>query len=173
MIRKSFHALLLFAVLFATWYVFSGIRTPQFLLFGAISSAIAALLALRMQVVDQEGHPFHLTLTAPIYWLWLAKEMIKSGLAVTRLVWTPENNATPSFAWLPISQNCDLGRTIYANSITLTPGTVCVDIEHKRVFVHALEESSIDELKDGGMNNRVARLTRSKHHHTPKQQTKN
>lgn len=167
MIRKSFHALLLFAVLFGTWLIFSGIHTPRFYVFGLVSSALATFLALRMNVVDKEGHPFHLALTAPLYWLWLLKEMVKSGIGVTRIVWSPEQTITPNFAWLSITQDCDLGRTIYANSITLTPGTVCIDIERKRVFVHALEQSSIHELEDGDMDRRVSKLTRSSHQHRP------
>lgn len=169
MIRKIFHALLLFAVLFGTWLVFSGIHTPRFYWFGAISSGLATLLALRMNVVDNEGHPFHLAFTAPLYWLWLTKEMVKSGLSVTRAVWSAEQVISPKFAWLPITQDCDLGRTIYANSITLTPGTVCIDIERKRVFIHALEQSSIRDLEGGNMDKRVSRLTRNAHHHSPSQ----
>lgn len=165
MIRKSVHAVLLFAVLLGVWQVFSGINTPQFQLFGMVSAGLATLLALRMRVVDHEGHPFHLALSAPLYWLWLLKEMVESGLGVTRIVWLPEQGITPNFAWLPVMQDCDLGRTIYANSITLTPGTVCVDINGKQVFVHALEQSSIDALEKGAMGRRVARLTASRHYH--------
>lgn len=159
MITKTAHALLLFAVLFVTWYIFSGISTPQFIIYGVISSAMAALLALRMNVVDNEAYPFHLALSAPIYWLWLLKEVVIAGLNVTRLVWTPENNSSPCFAWLPITQDNDLGRTIHANSLTLSPGTVCVDIEQKRVFIHVLEKHSIAELEEGTMDRLVTRLT--------------
>lgn len=158
MIKRTFHALSLFLVLFATWYLLSGINSPLFFAFGAVSSALATLLALRMQVVDQEGHPFHLAFSAPLYWLWLLKEMVKSGLTVTRIVWSPELRISPNFAWLHTKQLCDLGRTIYANSITMTPGSVCVEIKRERVFIHALEQSSIDELAEGGMDNRILKL---------------
>lgn len=161
MIKKIFHASALFAVLFGTWYVLSGISTPIFLIYAGVSCSLATLLALRMNVIDTEGHPFHLAFSAPIYWLWLLKEMLKSGLTVTRAVWTPEHHITPNFAWIPASQSCDLGRTIYANSITLTPGTVCVDIENDYAFVHALESASIDDLNKGVMDRRVTKLTGS------------
>lgn len=171
MIRKTLHTLLLFAVLFGTWLVFSGIHTPRFYLFGLISSALATALALRMNVVDNEGHPFHLAFTAPLYWLWLLKEMVKSGLGVTKLVWSPNETIAPHFAWLKITQNCDLGRTIYANSITLTPGTVCIDIENKRVFVHALEKASIRDLENGNMDRRVSKLTSNSDKHYARTKT--
>ncbi|MCH2546258.1 MAG: Na+/H+ antiporter subunit E [Alphaproteobacteria bacterium] len=164
MVKKTFHAAILFAVLFATWFALSGISSKLFLIYGAISCTLATLLTLRMHVLDNEGHPFHLAIAAPLYWLWLFKEMIKSGLSVTRAVWSPWHKITPNFAWVPSTQHCDLGRTIFANSITLTPGTVCVDIDKKKAFVHALEQASVDDLNEGTMDRSVTRLTSGKHH---------
>jgi multicomponent Na+:H+ antiporter subunit E len=164
MVKKILHATALFAVLFVTWYILSGIASPVFLVYGLVSCALATLLALRMDVVDKEGHPFHLAFTAPFYWLWLLKEMLKSGIAVTRAVWAPTHKITPNFAWVPVTQTCDLGRTILANSITLTPGTVCVDIDKKRAFIHALEQTSIDDLLTGEMDRKVHDLTSGNKH---------
>lgn len=158
MVRKTLHALLLFLALYATWYVLSGVDTVMHYTLGAISCGLALLMAIRMRIVDKEGHPFHLAVHAPMYWMWLLKEMVKSGWSVARVVWSPELRISPKFAWLPIHQRSDLGCSIFANSLTLTPGTVCVDIEHGRVFIHALEKISIDELTQGDMDRRVARL---------------
>ena len=119
---------------------------------------LVVFVVQRMHVADSEGHPFHLALSAPFYWLWLFKEMIKSGLRVTQLVWSPTMKINPDFAWVPSTQNCDLGRAIYANSITLTPGTVCVRVLENKMFIHALEKDSIAELKDGNMDRRVTKL---------------
>lgn len=159
MIKKAFHALLLFAVLCGTWLVFSGEDSELLYALGAASCALVTLLALRMNVVDNEGHPFHLLLTAPFYWLWLAKEMLKSGLNVTQHIWQPELSVTPRFVRVNINLSSDLSRTIYANSITLTPGTVCVDINDKYALAHGLDDNSIEDLKKGHIDKRVARLT--------------
>lgn len=159
MVRKILHTAALFLTLLAVWYVLSGIATPLFLVFGVASSAFATYIALRMQLADREGHPFHLTFTAPLYWLWLFKEMVKSGWSVTRAVWSRNMIITPEFACIPIRQKSDLGRTIYANSMTLTPGTVCVNIHKDEVLFHALQSESVDELKSGEMDRRIARLT--------------
>lgn len=161
MLSKTLHAFALFAVLFGTWFALSGLQTPLFLFYGAASTVLVTAFALRMDVVDKEGHPFHLALSAPFYWLWLLVEIIKSGLTVTRAVWSPTHDISPAFARIDSTQNCDLGRTIYANSITLTPGTVCVAVEKGQMLVHALEDSSITDLKSGVMDRRVARLTAS------------
>lgn len=163
MVTKTLYIAGLFAVLFITWLVLSGQSAPVFMLYGVISCFLSCALALRMQVVDNEGHPFHLALTAPLYWFWLLKEMLVSGLAVTRIVWL-RHPTQPSFAWVPLSQRSDLGRAIYANSITLTPGTVCVNVEEKRIFIHALERSSITDLEQGEMDRRVTAFTTPSRH---------
>ena len=58
------------------------------------------------------------------------------------------------------SQKTDLGRVIYGNSITLTPGTVSLDVREERIFVHALTEVSARSLLDGEMDRRVSALER-------------
>lgn len=159
MMNVFLHRLSLFAVLFGAWYVLSGKNDPLFIAFGIVSSLAALFIVIRMDVADSEAHPFHLAFSAPFYWLWLLKEMVKSGFAVTKLVWSPHMKISPCFHWVPLSQSSDLGRAVYANSVTLTPGTVCVDVDQHCMFLHALEESSIEELRDGEMDNRVTRLT--------------
>lgn len=158
MVNRFFHTLALFAVLCGFWFVFSGLESSLFLLFGAVSSAFAVFIVLRMDIADSEAYPFRLTFSAPFYWLWLLKEMVKSGIGVTKIVWARNLSISPSAQWIPTRQSCDLGRTIYANSITLTPGTVCVDITAKKVLVHALETASIHELEDGEMDRRADAL---------------
>lgn len=158
MVKKTFHAAVLFTVLYVAWLALSGIFSPVFFIYGAISCTLATLLALRMKVVDTEGQPFHLALTAPFYWLWLLKEMLKSGLGVTRVVWSYAYAISPGFAWVSTTQTSDIGHAVFANSITLTPGTVCVNIEKNRIFIHALEQSSIDDLHEGEIDRRVRRM---------------
>lgn len=157
MVTRTLHIAALFGALFITWLVLSGQDDLVFMIYGAIACFLSCVLALRMQVVDNEGHPFHLAFTAPLYWLWLLKEMLISGLAVTRIVWL-RRPTQPSFAWVSLSQRNDLGRTIYANSVTLTPGTVCVNVEQKRIFIHALDRPSIADLEMGEMDRRVTAL---------------
>ena len=57
-----------------------------------------------------------------------------------------------------LSQKTDLGRTIFANSITLTPGTIAVEINKETILVHALENQSLEDLKKGDMDKRVTHL---------------
>ena len=56
---------------------------------------------------------------------------------------------------MPTSQSSELGTVIYANSITLTPGTVSVDIEGDEIIVHALTQELMDGLTEGDMDKRL------------------
>ena len=83
------------------------------------------------------------------YFLWLIKEIIKSSISVVKIILRKDMNLNPVFEWIDSGQKNDLGIVVYANSITLTPGTVTVDIKNNMLLIHALEQASIDDLKNG------------------------
>lgn len=159
MLRRILHTLTLFFLLLAVWCAFSGIFTPLLLSMAVICCALITLITLRMEVIDREGHPFELIYLGPVYWCWLAKEMLISGLQVTRIVWSLEPSAESQFAWVKIHLSSDLGRAVFANSLTLTPGTVCVDLENDRAYIHALDKSSLEDMGLAEIEKRVERIT--------------
>jgi multicomponent Na+:H+ antiporter subunit E len=153
-------ALALVASLFAFWLVLSGIFTP-FLVASGLGAAIAvALLARRMEVVDREGHPIHLSLAALTYWPWLAKEIVKSGWQVARIILHPRLPISPTFVRFRPSQKSTVALATHANSITLTPGTLTVDADQEEFLVHALTHEGAAAVVDSEMDRRVSRLDR-------------
>lgn len=152
-------ALTLFAVLFLYWFIFSGYTESFFIISGLISCALAVLIAHRMNVVGEEGHPLHLTPRAIVYWLWLGKEIIMSGIGVCGHVWQRKLKITPVLGYVPTKIQTDEGLTILANSITLTPGTVCINVADNRLEVHALDSNAFKEIEQGEMERRVRRVT--------------
>lgn len=159
MLSKILYALLLTVTLTGTWIFLAGNWQFSTLFLGLGCALFVTLVSLRWNVVDGEGHPFQLSFTLPFYWAWLAKEVVVSTFTITRIVWKPELEIHPGFTWLPLHQHTDLGRTIYANSVTMTPGTTCVNIQPRRVLVHALEHTSLEALATGSIDKRVLRLT--------------
>lgn len=153
-----FHAISLFAVLYGLWLALSGHVTTFLLAAGAVCAAGVVALAMRMDVVDHEGHPLHLSDRMPLYWGWLAAQVLVSALAVSRRVLAPRLAIDPVLETVPSSQKTDIGRAIYANSITLTPGTLCTAVSAHSVQVHALTREAAAALKAGGMDRRVAAL---------------
>ena len=130
------------AVLLVFWLILSGIYTSFLITAGVFFSiAIALFSARRLGVVDREGHPIHLTLNAITYWPWLVWQIILSALNVCRIILTPSLPISPALFRVKMSQRSDVGKVTYANSITLTPGTISVDIEDDEILVHALNDS--------------------------------
>jgi multicomponent Na+:H+ antiporter subunit E len=141
--------------LFAVWLIWSGIFAPMLLFFAVFSVLFILWLSSRMESTDSEHYHPHLGWRSIAYGAWLVKEIVVSALRVTRLVWTPGYTPSPRMGWVDASQASDEARVYYANSITLTPGTVSCDVEDKQILVHALEASGLSSLREGGMDKKV------------------
>ncbi len=150
--------LYLAATLYAFWLVLSGIYTPFLLAAGAAASVAVAWLAGRMEIADREGHPLHLTFAALAYWPWLIKEIMKSGWQVARIVLDPRLPISPTLVRLRPSQRTAVGLVTHANSITLTPGTITIEADHREFLVHALTREGAAGVVDSEMDRRVCRL---------------
>ena len=152
------HTIMLSLTLAIFWLANSGHYTTLMLSLGAISIALIVYIAHRMDVVDHEAQPLHLTLKIPHYYAWLAKEIFLANLTVVKHIWLGNKSISPVFATITANQKTDIGKVIYANSITLTPGTVTVSIEGNKFLVHALLRESIEDLESGEMDRRVTQL---------------
>ncbi|MDH5786578.1 MAG: Na+/H+ antiporter subunit E [Chromatiales bacterium] len=150
------HIIILSLSLALFWLVNSGHYSPLMLSFGLISIILAVSIAHKMDVVDHEAQPIHLTTRLPAYFLWLTREIVASNLLVVKHIWLGNHSISPTFATITASQRTDMGKVIYANSITLTPGTVTVEMKDDKFLVHALLETSIKDLEAGEMDRRVS-----------------
>ncbi|MEL6372374.1 MAG: Na+/H+ antiporter subunit E [Pseudomonadota bacterium] len=143
-------------VLAAFWLVLSGLYKPFLLTLGALTVIFTLLLANRMRIIDPEGHPIELLPRALTYLPWLIKEIIVSALSVSRIIWSPSLPISPTMTRVQVSQKTPLGVNIYANSITLTPGTITVKEEGgTALLVHALQTGGADDLEAGDMDRKV------------------
>ena len=157
--NKNKHAIGLGFSLIGLWLLLSGHYTLQLISFGLLSMMLVVLLALRMDVVDHEGQPLHLDpIALALYWGWLLKEIFVSNIYVCRLIVNPAMPISPTVVALRSSQSSDLARVIFANSITLTPGTVTVDVDGDITEVHAITEEAATSLLQGSMDTRVTAL---------------
>lgn len=148
-----------FLTLALFWLLLSGMFTPFLLAAGAGSAFAVALIARRMDLLDHEGHPVQLAWGAVLsYWPWLLKEIVKSAWDVSRRILDPRLPIAPTLAEFAPSQKTDLGLVIHANSITLTPGTVAVEVAAGRFLVHALTREGAAGLAGSEMDRRCAAL---------------
>lgn len=154
------HIIKLSVALALIWLANSGHYTPLILVLGALSVALVVFIAHKMDVVDHESQPLYFTAKIPHYFAWLFKELILSNIDVVKRIWMGPSSISPAVATLKVSQSTDMGRVLYANSITFTPGTITLDIQDDHIIVYALTESGLDNLRSGEMDQRVARLER-------------
>lgn len=148
--------LLLFIV---TWLLWSGHYTPLLLALGLLSCLLVLLLSLRTGFFHAELYAFHLGPRLPRYWTWLLGEIVKANVAVARIVLNPRLPISPCLRTVDASDLPLVSQATLANSITLTPGTLSVDIDHGRIEVHCLAREFADQTVDGEMLKRAKRLT--------------
>jgi multicomponent Na+:H+ antiporter subunit E len=152
---KLKHAGNLAMFLFVLWMLLSGHYTPLLLLFGLLSTLLVVLLAARAELIDRESHLIFLKASILLYWFWLGREIIKSNIDVARRILDPRLPISPTVFTVHANQKTELGRVIYANSITLVPGTVAMHVDDGIITVHALTQVAADDLRRGEMNRRV------------------
>ena len=148
-------ALSLGAALYGLWLLLSGHYQPLLLGLGVASTIVVVLIARRMDLIDREGHPIHLSWRFLLYIPWLLWEIVKANIDIARVIVRPKMAIGPSVLRLKGTQESELGHVIYANSITLTPGTVTIGLEEGVLSVHALTREAAEGLKSGDMDRRV------------------
>ena len=153
------HWLLLGVVLSAVWLGWSGYFDQPFLLLLVLFSvAVTVALAMRMRIVDDEGTPIGFGLRPLSFAVWLCKEIVKSNMVVTRIILNPALPIKPQLVRVKANQRTVLGRVILANSITLTPGTVSIDMQQDQIWVHSLSAEGAAEDASGDMDRRICAL---------------
>jgi multicomponent Na+:H+ antiporter subunit E len=148
--------------IYAMWLILSGHYTGFLLTMGLLCSAFVVFIAVRMDLLDEEGAPL-ITLNSKV-WLyipWFLGEVIKSNLLVARLIIDPRLPISPTLMRFRGRPRTDLGRFILANSITLTPGTITLAITGDDFHVHAVAMEAIDGIEEGEMNRKVAALEKA------------
>ena len=153
-------ALLLFVFYFVIWLLLSGHYDPLLLTLGVLSCITCLYVTWKAKFIDEEGLPLHLLIRLPIYTLWLFKEIIKANIDTAKIIIF--NNPDPQNFRVKSSQKTEAGKVTYANSITLTPGTVTTELDGDILEVHALSSDMADDVKSGAMDKKVSWLEGNK-----------
>ncbi len=146
---------------FILWLLLSGYYADPLLLgFGVLSCTLVVVIIRRAEALDPEALHLRLYLSPrlPLYCLWLLQEIVKTNINVARCILDPKLPISPTLISLKPSQRSELGQVIYADSITLTPGTMTTYLSGGRLEVHALTREAADDLLTGEMDRRVSAL---------------
>ncbi len=153
MIESLWKTALLFIVLMGLWLLLSGHYTPLLIALGVISAGFATWMSIRIGGADDQGLPLHLMKGLPFYLVWLVGGIILSNLATVKVI--VFGGVRPRLFEIKTNLKTDAAVALYANSITLTPGTVTVDVKKNVFLVHALTEEMADDIKSDVMGSRV------------------
>ncbi|MBT3697418.1 MAG: Na+/H+ antiporter subunit E [Gammaproteobacteria bacterium] len=150
------HLIIVFVSIFTFWFVLSGLIIPFIVFLGLVSSAFVIYIINRMDLIDEEisFHKFNITALF-LYIFWLLKEIIISNIKVCLYIIMPTKKINPKIVKIKSSQISDFAHVLYANSITLTPGTVTIDIDGDKFTVHTLDHQFRESLKSDEMGRKV------------------
>ena len=152
--------ILLIVSLIAAWLLWSGLFKPLILAFGVFSCALVFVLVKRMGYFADQLFALRFSLRVLRYWIWLGGEMIKSSLDVARIILSPSLPISPDVVDIPANSWHAFEQVMLGNSITLTPGTLAMDVHDGVIRVHALTTQGARDLQSGDMTRRVNELRR-------------
>ena len=149
-------AVSLAVLLMAVWLLLSGHYTVLITSLGVVSVLCVVWLCWLMDIVDEEAVPVRLLPRAILYIPWITWQVFVANVDVARRVLG--GRVSPRVFDAPTSQKTDLGRVLYANSITLTPGTVSVVVNGTTIVVHTIHDEVRNGLLEGDMDRKVTWL---------------
>ena len=152
--------LLVLLALATGWLLWSGLYKPLLLFFGVVSCLICFWLARRIGLFDSQMYALRFSAGIFRYWFWLGGQILRSSIDVTRIVLDPRLPISPRVVDIKASSDRPFDHVMLGNSITLTPGTLSLDVHKGIIKVHALTEAGANELLAGEMDRRVAALPR-------------
>jgi len=146
----------LFIILIAIWTGLAGIHDEmQLIIFMFAAPLITFIFAWKLKLLPAKNV---FKIGAIFYVVWLLKEILMSSIAVVKIACRKNLRIQPMLGPIKSIQKTDIGLVTYANSITLTPGTVTLSTENNVLLVHALDLQFMNDLQEGEMDNRVKKI---------------
>ena len=148
-------------LLTAAWLLWSGLFKPLILGLGVLSCALTLYVVRRMGYFDKDTFAFRYDLRLLGFWAWLGREVVRSSIEVTRVILRRDVRVEPRVVELDARDLSPVDQALLGNSITLTPGTLTLDVHQGRLLVHALSAEGAAALEAGEMQRRVRALRRT------------
>ena len=144
--------------MYAFWLLLSGHYVALLLALGGLSVLIVVYFLRRMDSVDGEPSTLRPGLKFFSYIGWLLWQVVLSNIALAKRIWDPALPIRPAWKRLDTEVSTPLEKTLYANSITLTPGTLTTDVGEDHFMIHCLSPEELEELRQGEMERRIKNI---------------
>jgi multicomponent Na+:H+ antiporter subunit E len=145
---KTREFVVLFVTLLVFWVLLNNSIASDVLMVGAIAAMLIALVFHHGLGLFSE---FRFTpkaiITVPIYVMFFLKELVKSNVNVAKIVLSPSLPLTPGIVKVRTRLKSRMGRLLLTNSITLTPGTLTVDVVGEWLYIHwvSVDSAEVEE----------------------------
>ena len=146
-------ALLLF------WIMLSGNFSPFFISASLFSSVLG--VAIIQQLFKKETFILEVLKNWIYFVLAVLKEIFISSWNVTKLVWFNSDEINQCYGWVNVNSSNQDTQMIFANSITLTPGTMSLEVKDNMIRVHSLSLRYLEDLHNGNLNQSILKLERN------------
>ncbi|MBF0266264.1 MAG: Na+/H+ antiporter subunit E [Gammaproteobacteria bacterium] len=147
---RSTSFIVIFITSFLLWLLLTGSLNSDEVTAGIFLSLLISWLSAPSTKIFSG---LKLSLTMPLalikYLLYFLTALIKANLQIAKIVLSPTIKIQPHVVKINTTMNSDLGKLLLANSITLTPGTLSVDVIDNTILVHWIncpfpDDSEID-----------------------------
>jgi len=153
-------------LLFAAWLVWSGGYSipgshhfhALVLALGVLSCGVVLYLHMRMEREHDDRTSYLRALGLLTYLPWLIWQIVIANYQVIRIILDPSLPIQPQLVVIRGRLRTDFGWTVLANSITLTPGTLTLDVRNGALLIHALTDAHAEDIASGVFAERVARF---------------
>lgn len=146
---------MVFLILFAIWLVFSGHFDALHLALGLACSGLVAVFSSELLFPETLSSRTAVTAWRVVRYLpWLLYQIVLANLHIVYLVCRP-GQLRPQIVRFKTGLTSDLAKVVFGNSITLTPGTITMDIHDGEFTVHAVSDQAARSLRNGEMERRV------------------
>jgi multicomponent Na+:H+ antiporter subunit E len=157
------YRLAIFLLFFGIWIIFSGQFDAFHLTLGILSSAFITFISSDFLFLDRSRKLSERLKEAcrfPGYFLWLLYQILLSNIHVLKLALSPRgmDEVEPSIIRIKTRLKTDFGRYVLANSITLTPGTITIDVQDDELLIHSISKHTAAGVKDDAMERRISKV---------------
>ena len=149
----------LFLILSVFWGLNSSNDSGLLLSLGLLSVVFVLWLTRKMKLLQRESVPLHLLPRIFPFFLWLSKEIVVGSLYVLKRILAGDMALSPRIVTLKLTFKDQLSAVIFANSITLVPGTLCVQLADDSIEVHALTQELAEDLQSGQLARLIKGMT--------------
>lgn len=141
----------MYILLFVLWIIFNGKITIEIVLFGLVISALIYLFSCKffdysikkdILLFKKMGYFFE-------YVAVLMVLIVKANIDTIKLIVSNRYDIEPTLVTFDVHFDSDVAKVLFANSITLTPGTITAEVEGDTYRVHALDVSFVDGINEG------------------------